>query len=748
MSLSSTTNDTQQLALIHGRNDQRLKQQGDGKVQLAFARDVKNSLLFQYDWGELLSAAPLALYLIGSCYVAATSPLARGVSLSDAVPKDGFKYLQHDMLKACLVQISNAGQKAFLITEKNMTLINSTSNSLSGYMQSISNHLPELPAPAAEYALKDKLQLMKDGSNACLDYARTIERAFNDWLDIVRELYEVTVSKEEKISLAHYEHKVDIDGVSLEAELTQTDLSHAQETAKDLKKQLDESREMFKKAADAMPSAWGAVALNFIDSLHTSATTIVSQAIPSGGRNADALPKAHAKLWHPKTVPDDSNDPAYPAAVVCSDMLITLSTMLDTNPEDGPDWQSFIPKEDSGMKSGLTCVKVTLKHQIDNVQWTEAAPSIELRSAISYTLAVIDELEKFVPKDHELVSATQKPDAQVVRKWQSVVSEANAKVMKMSTFARSMPGGAPTSFQLSSMPKTSPSTVDPTAQRSALSAAQHKLSMTQAAYISSQQNHTEASSQVVKVEAKLARVKANLQKLEKQHMTMVSATFKKILTQSIGTLIQMKAQITNLVLFFNALSAMVEHVVSQNIKDFIQQVDSATRVLMGGMSLLDVSRQELYNISVMCQAYFSLFKSVSQMYLQISRQYIIPGVALCDELSLSIEGDDDKIAAAVATRTKKLGEYSDNAQGAIRAMITKNKEQVAASLENRVRVVAEDLKMLPNLQPNMAKAITEGSEMLTSAVQKGLDNYTPPAIAAAESISFDLSVSRTCIVQR
>jgi hypothetical protein len=83
-----------QLTQIKQREEQRLVEQGNGKAQVAFARDVKNSLLFQYDWADLLSAAPLALSLMGSCYVAATSPLAHAISLEDAMPKDGFKHIK------------------------------------------------------------------------------------------------------------------------------------------------------------------------------------------------------------------------------------------------------------------------------------------------------------------------------------------------------------------------------------------------------------------------------------------------------------------------------------------------------------------------------------------------------------------------------------------------------------------------------------------------------------------------------
>jgi hypothetical protein len=94
MALVSSSDASRQLAEIAQREDDRLKKQGNGKAQIAFARDVKNSLLFQYDWAELLSAAPLALSLMGSCYVAASSPKAQGISLKDAMPQGGFQHIR------------------------------------------------------------------------------------------------------------------------------------------------------------------------------------------------------------------------------------------------------------------------------------------------------------------------------------------------------------------------------------------------------------------------------------------------------------------------------------------------------------------------------------------------------------------------------------------------------------------------------------------------------------------------------
>ena len=79
------------------------------------------------------------------------------------------------------------------------------------------------------------------------------------------------------------------------------------------------------------------------------------------------------------------------------------------------------------------------------------------------------------------------------------------------------------------------------------------------------------------------------------------------------------------------------------------------------------STQELCTTTLMCQAYFSLFSTIAKMYNKISIEHIMPGVALCDDLSKC--ADDDR--NAVATGTKALNVFSDNAQAAVRTLISK-----------------------------------------------------------------------------
>lgn len=64
-----------------------------GKQSNQFVTELKSSTMFQFNWGELLSAAPTALSLMGSCWVAAANPVADAITMKAAVPTGGFKYI-------------------------------------------------------------------------------------------------------------------------------------------------------------------------------------------------------------------------------------------------------------------------------------------------------------------------------------------------------------------------------------------------------------------------------------------------------------------------------------------------------------------------------------------------------------------------------------------------------------------------------------------------------------------------------
>lgn len=94
------------VTLIAQEQQRIIKQDYGGVPSNRFVSDVKQSALFQFNWGELLSAAPTALSLMGSCWIAASAPVADQIVLTKAVPVGGFKYITNrsePTLRSCLV---------------------------------------------------------------------------------------------------------------------------------------------------------------------------------------------------------------------------------------------------------------------------------------------------------------------------------------------------------------------------------------------------------------------------------------------------------------------------------------------------------------------------------------------------------------------------------------------------------------------------------------------------------------------
>lgn len=133
----------------------------------------------------------------------------------------------------------------------------------------------------------------------------------------------------------------------------------------------------------------------------------------------------------------------------------------------------------------------------------------------------------------------------------------------------------------------------------------------------------------------------------------------------------MKAQITNLVNFFTALSAMIEHVVGTTVKDFLQQAGRAQEFLIAGISLLDTARRDLYTSILTTQAYFSVFRLIADKYTTISVEWIKPGIVMCSELSKTVSAENSGDNAI--TRLRKLDEFTTGAQDAVKKIVTEVK---------------------------------------------------------------------------
>lgn len=97
--VSGTLNDLEKKESLRTALDLQMKSTQTDKAQTDFVTTIKNSALFSLNWDELLCAAPMALSLLGSCMVAASSDAAIRTQLKP--PRGGFKYLRQVTMYPC-----------------------------------------------------------------------------------------------------------------------------------------------------------------------------------------------------------------------------------------------------------------------------------------------------------------------------------------------------------------------------------------------------------------------------------------------------------------------------------------------------------------------------------------------------------------------------------------------------------------------------------------------------------------------
>ncbi|WXC47699.1 hypothetical protein QX201_007413 [Fusarium graminearum] len=177
---------------------EQLKSQYGNKLSNQFVDELKSSTMFQYDWSELISAAPTALALMGSLWIAAADPKADKISMVKSMPTGGFKHIPNraePTLRSCLVDVcNNGGRTAFTVAGANMDALKIISKRIVD--ERITVVFQRLgPCTVDEDALEDfndALQSFNDDAQRCAKLATETRQAFTTWGLMVGELHACT----------------------------------------------------------------------------------------------------------------------------------------------------------------------------------------------------------------------------------------------------------------------------------------------------------------------------------------------------------------------------------------------------------------------------------------------------------------------------------------------------------------------------------------------------------------------------
>ncbi|KAF1945147.1 hypothetical protein EJ02DRAFT_431759 [Clathrospora elynae] len=771
-----SVNQAEALAQLEKANQERLKKEYSGKVGTKFVTEVRESMLFQYNWADLLSAAPTALSLLGACHVASSSQEASGIFLS-SMPKGGWKYLlvnEKPTLKACLVYVGDCGANAFGIAANNMDSIAGTAGDLTEIVTEVIRATQRLPDPSYVRILDNKLNQLRRLSDSCLNYADDTEKAFDVWLLCVTEFHTASVQKHGNTEAAAEAS----NSLKLQAEIEATykdkEINMAEKAAEAMLKSLSKAEDAFQKANNDVPSAWETCAMGAINSIAQAGPSIIAQTLPAlingmnpmsavtslagafgkaasnGAANAPGASPLVSSLIGAVSGQAAANgagsisvlasaakgltpptDPAYVAAPLIAPFVNNLYVYLTQGPDNSIDWSKFkdTKKDEDGKVQrahSITWLLTNVKQQEKSAQLGTGEPSEALKGAFAKTIKTIESIKTEVLKSSDMASGPTAPE--VLQVWQADMKDAKAAVLQLETTAKSFPGSSVNTPQLRHLKIDVPKT-DYTAQTAALSTATEKLAINQRALDTAQQNYQTAAESALKVQQELTAIQTKLKGLEVEGQTLEKV--KEILVDCIATLVQLKVQVNKLKSFFGALSTMVRVVVQNKVKKFDEDVSSVALDAKKKqiLRLTDMDIEIIYSSTLQIKAYFELLQTIARMYCKMHVEHVSQGIELVWELSKVLKNESE-----VRAKRDALNSWADAASKAILKTIGEKQNEIKEGLEQRIENMAEQTQMLEQIgvaapDPTFVAAMKTGAATITEHVEKNMP----------QSLAFDMS---------
>lgn len=728
----------------------------EGKMSNQFVAELKGSTLFQFNWSELLSAAPTALSLMGGCWLAASDPKAEKIFLTHSVPTKGFTYLTNrkdPTLRSCLVDVcNNGGREAFMIAGENMDALQSASQRITKeriflVFQRLSK------CTEGEDQLEDFRDALNDFASEakhCAKLATETRVAFNKWGKMVGELHACTEAQLGKTAQDRDVTTIDQAVAKIDKRFTTEAVTDTKDQIKRVGKQLERAERRLDSAIENVPGPWATTVQGAVSGFLQAVPNVVGAVLPavlaaanpmaglsnalSGAANKGRKGSKPAKSTSVEetgsaqhTTSQTSQvtvaDPSYAVAGALRDLVTHFYEFLGG--DNGPvDWSKFEEKASGAAKdtpAGISYFLGNINGQKAKVDVTDTEANKRLMSVFDTLTRIATELREFIKNKDQISSGDLSPEAHAA--WKKDAKKAKEEILQLASVSTTSISGTvvnPFANIKIDIPKA-----DTAAQIAQVNSAMQGVQMAQASVDAAQTSYDNAIAKQAKMATAMAEVEARLKRLKDAGQTLDE--IKTILRDSISVLVDLSIQVGRVEQFFTMLTTVIDEVVMPRAETFNKEMDKAGRRATrdGALKVDDISKQVIYTSTLQLKAYFSLLEDIASMYTRVHREYIIEGIELCATLSKG--ASSNKPLPEVQER---LSKYTEESAKAVSKLVEEKQQEILKGLRDRARIAAEGVQLLENTAVQKGFAIDDGSK---KAIESGAQTVKEDAKALLES---------------
>lgn len=650
------------------------------------------------NWEQFVMPAPTSIAILGHLMAIATKT---DFSLDKHIPKGGFKFLKYPgSFRACLVQISNSGCKAFMEAHKSMDKIRMYTMQFQESVRYVVNILTKGSEEEKMKILPGMFEELKNDAKTCLQLAKTTEKKFYDVMLLIDETTESSAAVkgvyEEGLKEALDKMKI----LQMEEKQIEKRKQEMEDEKKRVIEELEKAKSAFDKSLDEVPGISALLLLKSVEEgikIATGAVNLFGQykmMTISGFTAFTSLCKETVKdtlkasnKSEITTVKDDQQKPEFKVAYqyaykmhVCIEKLYEM--FKDTTDSKGTEEKKLNLENNEE-------VVIEIKNELGKIK------DDYKRSEFAETPEVIETTET-CEKGIELCE-------KMLRIKQKNADELFQEVEQLKNISKKFQNKARVFFQYSpvSIPCTEKTLSNQTSQSErmieiASENARYDVEFRKKELDDSRRAREKCLDEVRKMDEEQTSVLEELSKTKIESINFQE--IQKTLKEGLIVLSQLKEQWNKLVLFFQNITSEIDVCLSQKT----YKLDN--RLRDGGYSVGHMTRDVVLEMatSVNCVAY--CVELIATAYTDISKKHLVKNTASLVEL---IAYDPAKEGKLLKRRRQQIDKDCKEAKAEIRALAEKSRIDMESKMDSMVERLEEELEILPTSTPAKVKEIKE-----------------------------------------
>ncbi|XP_015749176.1 PREDICTED: uncharacterized protein LOC107328956 [Acropora digitifera] len=661
------------------------------------------------NWAEFLTPAPLSIALLGQLMLVAGE---KDFSLENQRPEKGFQFIQHPKsFRACLVQVSNTGWRAFNAAHKNMDSIRLYSAQVPDHVKKVVRILVKGSEEDVEDILPIELGKIDRNATDCLRLAQAVEDKFEHVMDLTGELLEVSSAAKGHYKKSKEELKMKRKHALAKEEAARKKLALTKEQQEKLEKQVKEAKAGWEKAVDSMPSGWELIGMHFVETL-TNTVSNVASAVLFWKTQKDTAAAQNQQGMDPSTQQTPNVVQAVPPFVNRQPLMI-LTTKLVGDVIGA--FEEGSKKDEEPLAKDIQMTKLEMEELRED--WSSEEDSPEKKEALQLLTRGLEICTKALSSLEQLNRSPEEME-EITKQALKLQKDVNTFCIKARTKAGQNPFYTKPPGQARKMVNFSNSSSS-TITTSVVESARVKIAETRGILERQEDRYDQTCKELKESNEELSKVLQSLAEFSSEKI----ADFDKIrktLKQGIKALASVREQWQKLVEFFQFITNIIKVCQKESLSSFVEYAKvGQKRVLANGYASTDFMRDLIYEQVSQASTTSYVVWSISNTYVEISRNHLMSRIASLGHL-MALNPEKDR--AAIEAKRNELMEGSQEAQEAIRKYVSEAKDHFHVKVAKRIKQIeTELLKVLPSEDPAKIKEINDSVKNAIKEADEELD---------------------------